>query len=92
MYTQLSNKYFPGLLLWISEVLYTTKPLLPRKLNLCEKTFLRNGARHAFVVMFSVACYPTLLDSELETWQNPRVLDPTQSLAQEVLCKYLLMD
>lgn len=69
MYTQLSNKYFPGLL-WISEVLCTTKPLLPRKWNLCEKTFPHNGARHAFVIMFSVACHPTLLDSELETGQD----------------------
>lgn len=34
MYTQLSNKYFPGLLLWNSEVQQATKPLLPRILNL----------------------------------------------------------
>lgn len=35
MYTQCSNKYFLGLLLWISEVLYTTKPLLPQKNEMC---------------------------------------------------------
>lgn len=50
-YTQLSNKYFLRLLLWIAEVLSTPKTCSQEEsMCLCEKTFLRDGAGHAFLI------------------------------------------